>query len=99
MSEAVQPISMADYALTLHIVQNRANLFRRIFVVVQNRYETSDGAFEIDVVFPQRVIGVNEQGLRAVQFCRQCHPETLYMYSVNWQDEEKIDSEIALLES
>ena len=74
MREAVQAVSMADYALALHIVQNRANLFGRIFVVVQKGYETSDGAFEIDVVFPQRVIGVDEQGLRAVQFCRLCHP-------------------------
>jgi len=75
---------------TLHIVQNRANLFRRIIGGgFKKRYETSDGAFEIDVVFPQRVIGVNEQGLRAVQILSAVPSEQSKCY-VNWQDAEKM---------
>src|SRR6266850_3560580 len=75
MSEAMQPVSMADYALTLHIVQNLANLFGRVFVMVQKGYETGNGAFEIDIVFPQCVIGVDEQRLRSFRFCWLRHPE------------------------
>lgn len=65
---------MADDAFTLHIVENFANLLGRIFMMVQKGYKTGDGAFEIDIVFPQRVIGVDEQGLRGVQFYWLLHP-------------------------
>ena len=58
---------MADDALTLHIVQNLANLLGRIFMMVQKRYKTGDGALEINIVFPQGVIGVDKQRLRSVR--------------------------------
>ena len=66
---------MADDAFTLHIVENFANLLGRIFMMVQKGYKAGDGAFEIDIVFPQRVIGVDEQRLRSVRFCWLRHPE------------------------
>ena len=32
--------------------------------MVQKRDEAGDGALEVDVVFPERVVGVDEEGLR-----------------------------------
>ncbi len=34
--------------------------------MVQKRNEVRDGALEIDVVFPERVVGIDQQGLRAI---------------------------------
>jgi len=66
---------MADDAFTLHIVENLANLLGRIFVMVQKGYKAGYGAFEINIVLPQCVIGVDKQGLRSVRFCWLRHPE------------------------
>ncbi len=66
VGEAVQSVTVADDALPLYFIQDFANFGGRIFVMIQERDEIGDGAFEIDVVFPKRVIGIDEQGLAAI---------------------------------
>ena len=64
--EDVQPVSMGQDAPALDLVQNLAHLLRRIFPMIQKRNKIRDCALEINIVFPQRVVGVNEKCLRAV---------------------------------
>jgi hypothetical protein len=54
---------MADDAFTLNIIQNLAHLLGRVLVMIQKGNEISDGSLEVNVVFPKRVIGINEQRL------------------------------------
>ena len=66
MREAVQPVAVGDDDSAFHLVQHLAHLLRRVLAMIQERNEAGDGALKIDVVFPQRVVGVDEQRLRAV---------------------------------
>jgi hypothetical protein len=50
-------------AFALDIIQHSTNLIRREFVVIQERDKARDGALEIDIVLPKRVVGVDEEGL------------------------------------
>jgi hypothetical protein len=68
--EAVKPITVAHDALAFHIVQNCTHLFGRIFTMIEERDETRDGALKIDVVFPERIVGIDEQRLFAIRFVR-----------------------------
>jgi len=45
------------------VVQMVANLLVRVSPVVEVGDERRDGALEVNVVLPQRVVGVEEQGL------------------------------------
>ena len=54
---------MADYALAFNIVKNFANFRRLTLAVVQERNKLRDRAFEVHVVFPQRIIRVDEESL------------------------------------
>ena len=45
------------------MVEVAAYLFRRVDAVIKVGDEGGDGTLEVDVVLPQRVIGVDEQGL------------------------------------
>ena len=66
MRETVQPVAMADDGLALHLVQHFAHLLGRVFVMIQERDEVGDGALKVDVVLPQRIVGIDEQRLRAI---------------------------------
>ena len=47
----------------LACVEVLANLLGGVDLVVEVRDERSDGALEVNVVFPQGVIGIDEQGV------------------------------------
>src|SRR5438105_11307656 len=64
MSKAVQPIAVSDDAFTFHLVENFAYLNSRILVMVQEGNELSNGPLEVNVIFPESVIGVDERGWR-----------------------------------
>jgi len=61
--KAGQAVAMGQNGFALHGVEGLAHFGRRVLVVVQVADERGDGALEVDVVFPQRIVGVNEQGL------------------------------------
>src|SRR5208283_3965762 len=42
------------------------NHLRRVLAMVEERNELGDRPFEIDVIFPERVIGIDEQSLGAI---------------------------------
>ncbi len=67
VSETVKPVSVADNALAFDVVQNLTNLLGRVLMMIQKRNEIRDGALEVDVVFPERVIGVDEQRLWTIR--------------------------------
>src|SRR5579872_4927104 len=63
MSKTVQAVSVSDDALALNVIEDFANLFGLKLVMIQERDEARDGALEIDVVLPQRIVGVDEESL------------------------------------
>ena len=63
VGEAVQAIAVRHDAFPLDIVEHFTDLLRREFVMVQKRDELGDGPLEVDIVLPERVVGVDEEGL------------------------------------
>src|SRR5713226_4473263 len=66
MREAVQAVAVLDDGFSLHVVQHQANHFGGVLAMIEERYELGDRPLEIDVVFPERVIGIDEQSLGAI---------------------------------
>ena len=66
MRETVQAVAVFDDGFPLHVVQHQANHLWRVFAMVQERNELCDRALEINVIFPERVIGIDEQSLGAI---------------------------------
>jgi len=63
VGEAMQAIAVGHDAFALHIVENLAHLLGRKFVVVEKGNKLGDRALKVDVVFPERIVGVDEKGL------------------------------------
>src|SRR5579864_3137158 len=63
VGEAVQAVAVLDDAFTLDVVEDFAHLLGSEFVMIQERDEPGDGALEVDVVFPEGVVGVDEESL------------------------------------
>ncbi len=54
---------MREDGFALDGVERLADLSGRVLVVVEIADKGGDGAFEVDVVFPEGVVGVDEEGL------------------------------------
>ena len=63
MGKAMQTVAMRHDAFPLHIVENPTHLLGRELMVVEERNEVRDGPLKIDVVLPERVVSVEEEGL------------------------------------
>jgi hypothetical protein len=63
MRKAVQSVPVFHNALALHVVEHSAHLLGRKLVVIQKRDEARDRPLEINIVLPQRIVGVDEKGL------------------------------------
>src|SRR5678816_2679996 len=64
VSKALKPVAMLHHTLALHIIQHFPHLLRRELMMIQKRDETRDRALEVDIVLPERVVGVDEEILR-----------------------------------
>lgn len=62
-AKAVQPIAVGRNGGMLAVVQVFAHLLRSMDTVVQVGDKAGDGPLKVDIVLPQRVIGVEEQRL------------------------------------
>src|SRR5438034_2607843 len=60
----IQSVSVADNAFAFDVVQNLANFGGRALAMIEKRNKISNGALEIDVVFPKCVVRVDQQSLR-----------------------------------
>ena len=58
--KAVQSVSMLHNALSLHIVEHFADLLAGKFVMIEKRNKADDGSLEVDVIFPKRIVRVDE---------------------------------------
>src|SRR5437764_11706507 len=67
VSEAVQAVSVLDDAFALDIVKDFANLLGTERVMIEEGNETRNRALEVDVVLPERVVGVDEESLDVVR--------------------------------
>ena len=62
-AEAFEAIAMSFDGGALNMVEALADFFGGVNAVVEVRDEGGDGALEVDVVLPQSVVGVEEEGL------------------------------------
>jgi hypothetical protein len=62
-AEAVKAVAVGANGGVLDVVQVSAHLFGGVDTVVEIGDEAGDGALEVDVVFPESVVGVDEQSL------------------------------------
>ena len=62
-AEAVQTIAVGEDGVVFDAVEVAADLFGGVDAVVEIGDEAGDGTLEVDVVLPQGVVGVDEQGL------------------------------------
>src|SRR5260370_4055841 len=63
LQKAVQVVSMLADSFVLYFIEFFPDLFRRELVMIEKRDEICDSPLKIDVVFPECVVGINEQGL------------------------------------
>src|SRR5258706_14180737 len=64
--KTVQPVSMLHHAFPLHIIEHLPHLLGRKLVMIQKRNEASDSPLKVNVVLPERVVGVDEKRLGLV---------------------------------
>ena len=62
-AEAVEAIAVGENGVVLDAVEMPANLFGCVDTVVEVGDEAGDGALEVDVVLPERIVCVDEQRL------------------------------------
>jgi hypothetical protein len=62
-AEAAQAVALGEDSCVLDTVEVAADLFGGVDAVIEVGDEAGDGALEVDVVFPEGVVGVDEQGL------------------------------------
>lgn len=63
VAEAVEAVAVGECGGVLDTIQVAADLFGGVDSVIEIGDEAGNGALEVDVVFPERVVGINEQGL------------------------------------
>jgi hypothetical protein len=63
LAEAVEAVAVGSDGGVLDLVEMAAYLFGGVDAVVEVGDEAGDGALEVDVVLPEGVVGVDEQGL------------------------------------
>ena len=61
--EAVQAVTVLDIAFAFDIVEHFANLLGSELVMVKECDEAGDGTLEVDVVLPERVVGIDQEAL------------------------------------
>ena len=63
MRKTRQAVPARKNRLALHGVQRLPHLGRRVFMMIQIADERRNRPLKVDVVFPERVVGINQQGL------------------------------------
>jgi hypothetical protein len=63
LAEAVEAVAVGADGGVLDLIEMASHLFSGMDAVVEVGDEAGDGALEVDVVLPERVVGVDEQGL------------------------------------
>jgi hypothetical protein len=64
VSKAVKAVTMRHDAFPLHIIEYSAHLLGRKLVMIEEGNESRDGTLEVNIVFPERIIRVDQEGLR-----------------------------------
>jgi hypothetical protein len=82
VTETVQTVTVAYDALALDIIQNLAHLLGRVLVMVQKRNKIRDGPLKVNVVFPERIIGVDEQRLSIIGIKTLSHNPNIVVMSL-----------------
>jgi hypothetical protein len=62
-AEAMQAVAVGEDGRVLDTVEVAADLFGGVDAVIEVGDEAGDGALEVDVVLPEGIVGVDEQGL------------------------------------
>ena len=62
-AKAVQAVAVGEDGGVLDMVEVAADLFTGVDAMIEVGDEAGDGALEVDVVLPERIVGVDEQSL------------------------------------
>ena len=62
-AEAVEAVAVGEDGVMLYAVEVAANFFRGVDAMIEVGDEAGDGLLEVDVVLPEGVVGIDEQGL------------------------------------
>jgi len=54
---------MADDAIALNVVEDAANLFGGVLLMIEERNELRDRAFKVNIVLPEGIVRVDEKRL------------------------------------
>src|SRR3954465_15261817 len=63
MGKTVKAVSVLHDAFALYVVKHFTHLLRRERVVIEKRNEASDGTLEINIVFPEGIVCIDEESL------------------------------------
>jgi len=69
----VQAVAVFEDRVALDIVESKAYLIGRILAMIEERNEPSDRTFKINIVFPERVIRIDEQSLGSLAMRHDYH--------------------------
>src|SRR5579872_312324 len=64
--KTMQAVAVLCDTFALDVVKNFPHLLWGKFVVIEERNEFRDGSLEVDIVLPQRIVGVDKKVLRLV---------------------------------
>ena len=58
--EAMHAIAVSANVFALHVVQHLAHLVGRVLMMIEERNEVGDRPLEVNIVLPERVVGVDQ---------------------------------------
>jgi hypothetical protein len=61
--EAVHSVSVLDDAFPFNVVENFAHLLRGKLMMIQEQNEVGNRALEVNVIFPESIVGIDEKSL------------------------------------
>src|ERR1700722_17271076 len=63
LGKAGKPVAMRKDGIALSLIQRLPHLLRRVGEMIKVGNIRGDGTLKVDVVFPERVVSINEKGL------------------------------------
>src|SRR5262245_44437228 len=63
MSKTMRAVAAFQNGFAFYLIQKQADLVGSHLLMVEPAHELRDGSLEVDVVLPQRVVGIDEQSL------------------------------------
>jgi hypothetical protein len=63
LGEAVEAVTVGEDGFAFNLIKSLTDLSRSVFAMIEKTDEGGNGALEVDVVFPEGVVGIDQEGL------------------------------------